>query len=152
MKNILKRLQSSSFISGIHDKLLTAEAIRFIETAGLQSKPFTEHICIKHRSISETEYLDSFIKFNLMATGLAQYLKKLDSDDAEGLMVNCNIDDRILLVAYKNEDDTRYISKLNFYEMGLLPIHSTSIDLDYNNKVHILLYNKKIGFPEIIMN
>jgi hypothetical protein len=87
-----------------------------------------------------------------MATGLAHYLRKIEEFDEENLMVNCNIDDRILLVAYKNANDRRYISKMTFIETGMLPIHSTSVDLDYNNKVHILLYNKKIGFPEINLN
>jgi hypothetical protein len=49
MKNILKQLQDCNFISSIHDKVLTADAIRFIETAGLESTPFVEHIACKKR-------------------------------------------------------------------------------------------------------
>lgn len=152
MENILKRLQDCNFISGIHDKVLTAEAIKFIDSAGLHSTSFIEHIACKKRKIEETAFLDSFVKFNLMATGLAHYLRKIEELDDESLMVNCNIDDRILLVAYKNPKDRKNISKMTFNETGMLPIHAVSIDLDYNNKVHILLYNKKIGFPEINLN
>lgn len=152
MENILKQLERCNFISNVHDKLLTAEAIQFIEAAGLKNEPFVQHVSIKGRSKKETAYLDSFVKFNIMATGLFQYLRKIDTVDSDNLMINCNIDDQILLVAYKNESDKKYISKLNFIEMGLLPIHSTSINLDYDNKVHILLYNKRSGFPEINLN
>ena len=152
MENILRKLEKVNFISGVHDKLLAAEAIQFIEKAGLTSDSFLHQPLLSKKPKHVITYLDSFVKFNVMATGLFHYLKKFDGDDVDDLMINCNIDDQILLVAYKNEKDKRYVSKITFREMGLLPIHSTTIDLDYDNKIHILLYNKKLGFPEINLN
>jgi len=152
MKKVLQKLETSNFISGIHNKLLVAESIRFLETTRITDGRIIDHICTTHRSKRELDYLDSFVKFNVAATGLYQFLYKLEDDDDGSLMVNVNIDDRILLVAYKNEKDKSYVSNITFHEFGLIPIHSTSINLDYNNKVHILLYNKKAGFPEINLN
>lgn len=149
MKNILQNLEASNFIGNVHKTTLWADCLQFAKL--IRDNPKSLHI-IKTYVGSDSHIRDLRTKFNLMTSGFYDFLKTyLTTSDAD-IMLSCNIDDELLLVAFKDIQDEEKIVSYNFSTYGMLPIHLSTISLDFSNKIHILLYDRKFNFPGLTLN
>jgi hypothetical protein len=148
MKNLLQKLEKSKFIDGVHKLALWADVIEFMDL--LKNRPKTFEYS-KSYKLEDVHFWDLRIKFNLMGSGFYQYLSHyLETQD--DLMLSCNIDDDFILVAFKGKKNIENIIEYYFDRFKSIPVHNIEVDLDYNNKVHILMYDRKFKFPGIELN
>ena len=149
MKNILQKLEDAKFIDSIHKLTLWADITEFMDL--LKKKPETFQFA-KSYVIDDLHMWDLRIKFNLMCSGFYQYIEHyLESNDSD-LMLSCNIDDDFSLVAFRGKKNIRTIIEYYFDRFKSIPVHDIEVNLDYNNKVHILMYDRRMKFPGIDLN
>lgn len=149
MKNLLQKLEESKFIDGVHKLALWADAIEFMDTISKNPNTFQ---FTKSYELETLHAWDLRIKFNLMASGFYQYLEQYLQTKIDDLMLSCNIDEDFILVAFRGRKNIETIIEYYFGKFNSIPVHNIEINLDYNNKVHILMYDKKFKFPGIELN
>lgn len=149
MKNLLQKLESSKFIDSVHKLTLWADTIEFMDL--IKKNPDTFEYTKSYR-LEDLHAWDLRIKFNLMASGFYQYLGQYLSVTSDELMLSCNIDDEFILVAFKGTKNIETIIEYYFQKFKSIPVHNVEVDLDFNNKVHILMYDRRFKFPGIDLN
>jgi len=150
MKHLLKKLEKSKFIDSIHRTALWADAIAFMDLMRDSPDAFE---CTKSYRLEDLHAWDLRVKFNLMASGFYQYLEKYCANDPDNdLMLSCNIDEKYIFVAFKGKKNVTTVIEYYFGKYKSIPVHNAIIDLDYSNKVHILMYDRDFEFPGINLN
>lgn len=151
MKNLLQNLEASNFIVNIHKNVLWADSMKFAELIKENPRAFE---LVKSYTGRDDDIRDLRTKFNLMFSGFYDFLLKYASDPIDvksnselDMMLTCNINDELLLVAFREESNVEQITSYNFASYGMLPIHFSTISLDFKNKIHILMYDRKFYFP-----
>lgn len=150
MKNLLKRLEESKFIDSIHMRTLWVDTMEFMEY--MKDHPDSFEYTKSYR-LEDIHAWDLRVKFNVMASGFYQYLQKYcEADPDNDLMLTCNIDEKFTFVAFKGKKNLQKVVEYYYDQFNSIPVHDTILDLDYNSKIHILMYDKKFKFPEISLN
>lgn len=149
MKNILKSLEESKFISNIHTTALWADAFNFAKLIKKNPKAINMLKSYKEDAIVTGALR---VKFNLMTSGFHEYLGVLIDNSNDELMLSCNMPDGLLLVAYKGSENTNNVINYLFSYCKSIPIDRDIINLDFDNKVHILLYDLRLAFPGFSVN
>lgn len=149
MKNLLQKLEESKFIDSVHKLALWADTMEFMDM--LKKDPETFEFT-KSYELEKLHAWDLRVKFNLMASGFYQYLEHYLQTKIDDLMLSCNIDDDYILVAFKGKKNIETIIEYYFQRFKSIPVHNIEVDLDFNNKVHILMYDRKLKFPGIELN
>lgn len=149
MKNILQNLEASNFITDIHKTTMWVDSIQFAKL--IKEDPGSLEILKRYDGVG-SEIRDLRVKFNLVTSGFFDFLRTYSSTDDAEMMLSCNINDELLLAAFKNITDYPQIVMYNFLTYGMIPIHFSTIPLDFRKKIHILMYDRKFNFPGSSLN
>lgn len=149
MKNVLQTLEASNFISDIHKSAMWVDTMKFAKLIKENPKSLT---VIKAYDGGYAEIRDLRTKFNLITSGFFDFLRTYPHTEDLEMMLSCNINDELLMVAFRDSKNYDKIVSYNFANYGMLPIHFSTISLDFRNNIHILLYDRKFYFPGIEPN
>jgi hypothetical protein len=150
MENVLQKLEKSKFISNIYKKALTVDSIDFMQIIKENKVPKDIQYGIKqyHPSKTLTTYLDLKIKFSIISSGFYKFMMDmLSSNNKQNLMISCNVVNKFTLLAYKDQRDTQNVKYHALDSNNTIPIHHSIINLDYDKKIHILLYDNNFKLP-----
>lgn len=150
MKNILEKLEKAKFIGNIHKQALLADTMHYIDRIKDNIDRFQSPL-LSIKSKKYKHFLDLRVKSNVMVSGFYDYLVSFaTSKVSDDSVISCNIDDGYLLVAFKDRSAFKIVMNDIFEEQNILPLHMTEIDLDYNLKIHILLYDQRNKFNRLL--
>jgi|LakMenEpi03Aug12_release.lakeMendotaPanAssembly.Ray.scaffolds.fasta_scaffold177798_2 hypothetical protein len=151
MKKVLQKLEKSNFIKQVHKQVIVADTINFIDTLKSNKNKF---LCTKVFKLDNDylDFMDLRIKSTLILSGFYDYLHTFINKNTDDIMLTCNIDNNFTFLAFKNIQKSTDIIEDIFLTENKIPIHLSTIDLDYETKIHILMYDNKFQFPGFSLN
>jgi len=151
MKNVLKKLEKANFIHHVHKQAIVVDTIHFIEELRKNKDKF-QVIKLFEPDDAYLDFMDLRVKSNLILSGFYDYLYTLLPKDTDDVMLSCNIDNEFTFIAFKDIQKYNVIVEDIFATKKRLPIHLCSIDLDYETKIHILMYDNNFKLPGFNLN
>lgn len=151
MKNLLRKLEKSKFITNIHRQALIAETASYIDSLNSHLDKLT--IIKFFRLDPETcNFMDMRVKSLIMLSGLFDYFTPLIEDSKNELMLSAKLDGDFTVVAFKDLQAVPEITSLMFSKLSTVPVHLTSMDLDYKTTIYILFYDNQFELPGYNLN
>ena len=169
MKHILKKLGSSKFIASVHKQLMAADSIAYLDMIKLNHYKFNDTRYYNDSYISKIyndeykQYMDLKIKFEICALNLYDVLEKYIENQNKKLLYNqkqiinnneydaidlliISLEETEMLIGTINEEKAKSIKQHYYDTQGLIPLHETKLNLDFDKIIYILWYNQYFKF------